>query len=388
MSRLLAGRRVLTEVLAAIAFPVLLISIMALPVSAVVAAEVDRSRAQVCGGHSFPLKPAASTWRSWMLGRLRTRSLWRTDVPIYLASVILGALSLWVSFWGFAGGLVLIFEPVFWAFGIAAQVGPFIPRTLTHAFFAVPAGVFLVPVAVSLLVGISLLRNTVQSLLSRGQDPDLNIKIEELHSSRALLTRAFELERQRIERDLHDGAQQELVAVIMRLGMLETAAASSNVLALAQQATQAREHAEHALAKLRQTVRDIHPRELTDLGLSAAVRELAARSPLRITVNVSGDDSFLSGPAAAAAYFTISEALTNIAKHAGTDRAEIGLRCDHTGVRLRVADTGRGGAVFQPGSGLTELRERVRSVGGKFEIVSPSSDGTIVSAAVPCEPPW
>lgn len=378
----------LTEVFASIAFPFLVVSVIVLPISAALTAELDRTRAQACGGRSFPLKPAAFTWRSWILRRLRTRSLWRTDVPVYLAAVVLSALSLGISFWGFAGGLVLIFEPVFWAVGIAAQMGPFIPQSLGQALLAVPAGVLLVAVAVSLLVGISVLRDTLHSLLSREQDPDLVTKVEELRSSRALLTRAFELERQRIERDLHDGAQQELVAVIMRLGMLEAAASSSDVPGLAEHATQAREHAEHALAKLRQTVRDIHPRELTDLGLTAAVGELAARSPLRISVEVSGDDSLLSSPAAAAAYFTISEALTNIVKHAGTDQAEITLHCDHTGVELRVADTGRGGAAPQPGSGLEGLRERVRSVGGKLEIVSAVGNGTIVSATVPCEPPW
>lgn len=389
VSKLRAGRRVLTEVLAGIAFPLLLISLVVLPISAVVVAEIDRFRAQRCGGRSFPLKPSTSTWRTWIVKRLRMRSFWRTDVPVYLCSLILSAVSLWVSFWGFAGGLVLIFEPVFWVFGIAAQMGPFIPQSQTQAILAAPAGVLLVATAAGFLVGISLLRNVLQREFSREHDPDLVAKVEELQSSRASLTRAFELERQRIERDLHDGAQQELVAVIMRLGMLETAAASSGLPALAAQATQAREHAEHALARLRQTVRDIHPRELTDLGLSAAVGELAARSPLRVDVRSSGNDSFLSAPAAAAAYFTVSEALTNIVKHAGTDRAVVEIDCDHTRVEIRVADDGKGGAeAGSNGSGLAGLRERVRSVGGKLEIRSPEGGGTIIAATVPCEPPW
>ena len=135
-------------------------------------------------------------------------------------------------------------------------------------------------------------------------------------------------------------------------------------------------------------MRDIHPRELTDLGLTAAVGELAARSPLDIEVDPSGDDSLLSNPAAAAAYFTISEALTNIVKHAGTDRATIELRYDHTGVQLRVVDTGRGGADAATGTGPAGLRERIRSVGGKLEITSPPGEGTIIAATVPAEPPW
>lgn len=388
MSKLRVGRRALTEVLAAIAFPVLLINILVLPAAAAVVAELDRLRAQVCGTQILPLKPSTATWRSWVVNRLPTRSLWSTDVPVFLCAIVLGGMSLWISFWGFAGGLVLIFEPVFWSFGIAAQMGPFIPQSLTQAILAVPAGVLLVVAAVALLVAISLLRDALHRAFSREHDPDLIAKVDELRSSRASLTRAFELERQRIERDLHDGAQQELVAVIMRLGMLEAAAAASGAPSLAAQATQAREHAEQALARLRQTVRDIHPRELSDLGLSAAVGELAARSPLRIAINSSGDDSLLSDPAAAAAYFTISEALTNIVKHAGTDQAAIELRYDHAGVHLRVVDEGEGGADASAGTGLTGLMERVRSVGGKLHVTSPPGKGTIVAATVPAEPPW
>ncbi|MFD6166027.1 sensor histidine kinase [Oerskovia sp. NPDC060287] len=388
MSRLRVGRRALTEVLAAIAFPVMLIGLVVAPASAVVVAELDRLRAQTCGDQSLPLKPSTATWRSWVTNRLRTRALWTTDVPVYLCAIVLSAASLWISFWGFAGGLVLIFEPIFWSFGIAAQMGPFIPQSLTQAILAVPAGLVLGVTAVALLMGISLLRNTLRTAFSREQDPDLIAKVDELRSSRASLTRAFELERQRIERDLHDGAQQELVAVIMRLGMLEAAAASSGEPALMSQATQAREHAEQALARLRQTVRDIHPRELTDLGLTAAVGELAARSPLHIELDSSGNDSMLSAPAAAAAYFTISEALTNIVKHAGTNQAVINLRYDQTGVHLRVVDAGKGGAEVSAGTGLAGLMERVRSVGGRLEVSSPAGKGTIITAAVPSEPPW
>ncbi len=221
MSRLRVGRRALTEVLAAIAFPLLLISLLVLPAAAAATAEVDRLRAQTCGGNSLPLKPSTASSRAWVMNRLRTRSVWTTDVPVFLCALVLSGLSLWIAFWGFAGGLVLIFEPVFWSFNIAAQMGPFIPQSLTQAILAVPAGAGLVVVAVALLLGISLLRDALQRAFSREQDPDLIAKVDELRSSRASLTRAFELERQRIERNLHDGAQQELVAVIMRLGLLE-----------------------------------------------------------------------------------------------------------------------------------------------------------------------
>ena len=221
MSKLRAGRRVLTEVLTALAFPFLLAGIIVLPVSAVVVGEADRARAQFVGDRAFPLKPATSTWGSWIASRLRTRSIWRTDVPIYLSTLGLSAVALWISFWGFVGGLVLILEPIFWGHGVATQVGPFVPQSVVQTILAVPAGLLLLALTFVLLVGVSFLQEAVQGFVSRDEDPDLIVKIEELRTSRALLTRAFELERQRIERDLHDGAQQELVAVIMRLGCLK-----------------------------------------------------------------------------------------------------------------------------------------------------------------------
>ncbi|MFJ7529840.1 sensor histidine kinase [Streptomyces griseus] len=390
MAQIRIARRVLTECIAAIAFPILLISLLVFPVASPVVAETDRSRGRWCGAETMPLKPSDNSWAQWVSLRLRSRSLWRTDLPVLVTAALLSALSLLVAFFGFIGAAVLVFSPVFWLLGIAAQVGPFTPDSVGQTFLAVPAGVILGSVTTAVLTGTSFLRDLFQRAFSRGRDPDLLAKLEELRTSRASLTAAFEFERQRIERDLHDGAQQELVAVVMRLGMLEAAAtaAATDRERVVRLAREAQAQAERALERLRETVRDIHPRELSDLGLIAAVRELAARSPLRVELTSTGDDSQLSSPTATAVYFTVSEALTNIAKHAGAGVARVDLRCTTTDVHVRVRDDGVGGARIDAGSGLAGLRERMRSVGGNLDILSPPGGGTQVSASAPGQPPW
>ncbi|WP_234374783.1 sensor histidine kinase [Streptomyces sp. CB01635] len=392
MAQIRVVRRVLTESLAAMTFPILLLSILIAPVSAPVVAEIDRSRARWCGVKTMPLRPSTHSWAQWVVLQLRSRSIWRTDFPIFVAAVLLSVLSLVVTFFGFIGAVALVFSPVFWLFGIAAQVGPFTPKSVQETLLAMPAGVTLGAVTASVLTGISLLRDLVLRTFSRSRDQDLLAKLEELRTSRASLTAAFEFERQRIERDLHDGAQQELVAVVMRLGMLEATAtataAATDQERIVQLARQAQAHAERALERLRDTVRDIHPRELSDLGLIAAVRELAVRSPLRVELTSTGDDTQLSSPTATAVYFTVSEALTNIAKHAGVGSARIDMQCAATDVRVRVHDDGLGGARIDAGSGLAGLRERMRSVGGNLEILSPAGGGTEVVASAPSQPTW
>ncbi|MFC9758747.1 sensor histidine kinase [Streptomyces sp. NPDC056921] len=390
MAQIRIARRVLTECIAAMAFPILLLSILVAPVSAPVVAETDRSRARWCGVETMPLKPSDHSWAQWVAPRLRSRSMWRTDLPVFVTAVLLSALSLLVAFFGFIGAAALAFSSVFWLFGIAAQVGPFTPESVRETLLAMPAGIVLGAVTTTVLTGTSFLRDLLLRTFSRSRDPDLLAKLEELRTSRASLTAAFEFERQRIERDLHDGAQQELVAVVMRLGMLEATAtaAAADQERIVRLARQAQAHAERALERLRDTVRNIHPRELSDLGLIAAVRELAARSPLRVELNSTGDDAQLSSPTATAVYFTMSEALTNISKHAGVGSARIDLRCTTTDVHVRVHDDGVGGARIYAGSGLAGLRERMRSVGGNLEILSPPGGGTLVVASAPSQPPW
>ncbi|RYI99506.1 MAG: sensor histidine kinase, partial [Actinomycetales bacterium] len=187
------------------------------------------------------------------------------------------------------------------------------------------------------------------------------------------------VERRRIERDLHDGAQQRLVALTMSLGQAELELEDGPALA---HVTRAHTLAEEALEDLRATVRGIHPQVLTDHGLEAAVTELAGRSPVPVTTDLAVDGR-LSPALEAAAYFVVSEALTNVARHAGADTARVTGGVVDGILHVDVSDDGRGGADPAAGTGLTGLAYRVEAIGGTLEVDSPAGGPTHVRMACP-----
>ena len=210
-------------------------------------------------------------------------------------------------------------------------------------------------------------------------------RAERLVQTRARALGAADDDRRRIERDLHDGAQQRLVALAVELGVARRLAAKDPASAAA-----ALDHAHHeikeTLSELRDLVRGIHPAVLTDSGLDAALSALAARCPVPVKLEVPAPDSLVdAGPAAqAAAYFVTAEALTNVARHSGAQRAEIRAELVAGRLRLTVADDGRGGARALPGSGLEGLRDRVQALDGTFILESPEGRGTRLTVEVPC----
>ncbi len=208
-----------------------------------------------------------------------------------------------------------------------------------------------------------------------------------LTESRTAAVSAADTERRRIERDLHDGAQQRLVALGVELGVARRLADKDPEHAVAALELAHREIKE-TLAELRDLVRGIHPAVLSDRGLDAALSALAGRSPVPVRVEVSGDLTPAGSAAQAAAYFVVAEALTNVAKHAGAESVQVraSLVPDAHPPRLRVAvsDDGRGGAEPSPGSGLEGLRGRVAALDGTFELDSPPGAGTRLTVEVPC----
>lgn len=208
-----------------------------------------------------------------------------------------------------------------------------------------------------------------------------------LTESRTAAVSAADTERRRIERDLHDGAQQRLVALGVELGVARRLADKDPEHAVAALELAHREIKE-TLAELRDLVRGIHPAVLSDRGLDAALSALAGRSPVPVRVQVTGDLTPASAAAQAAAYFVVAEALTNVAKHAGADMILVhaSLVPDDRPARLRVAvsDDGRGGAELSAGSGLAGLRGRVAALDGTFELDSPPGAGTRLTVEVPC----
>ncbi|MFE4514976.1 sensor domain-containing protein [Kitasatospora sp. NPDC056783] len=213
-------------------------------------------------------------------------------------------------------------------------------------------------------------------------------RVQELTTTRSEALDAHAAELRRIERDLHDGAQANLVAVSLRLGMIRRA--------LDQRPEQAAELvdstqivAEQALESLRALVRGIHPPLLADRGLAEAVRSLADRCavPTRVELDApppAGPPPRAPAAAEAAAYFVVSEALANVARHSGARRALVRLRITAGAIAVRVEDDGRGGAVEGAGSGLPGLRRRVAAFDGSTRLSSPPGGPTVLEVEVPC----
>jgi signal transduction histidine kinase len=204
---------------------------------------------------------------------------------------------------------------------------------------------------------------------------------DEIAASRARLVEAADAARRRIERDLHDGAQQRLVAAAIDLTLLEQQlerdpAGARSVLA------RAREQLDGGLSELRDLARGIHPSVLTDRGLAAALEGLVKRAPMPVGVRVDLPERLDAG-IEAAAYFLVSEAITNAAKHAQADTVSVEVEAGGDSVLVTVADDGVGGADTGRGSGLGGLIDRVEAVGGRLEITSPEREGTRICARLP-----
>ena len=230
-----------------------------------------------------------------------------------------------------------------------------------------------------------------RALLGPSRGEELAVRVESLARSRAEIVAATDAERRRIERDLHDGAQRRLVSLAMHLGMARAGLADAPE-PVRQVIEQAHDEATEALAELRQLVRGLHPAVLEDRGLDAALSGIAANAPLpvRLRVDVAGR---CSPSIEAVAYFVVSEALTNVAKHADAGSAEVAV--ERTGDRLRivVSDDGRGGATLDggagadadgAGTGLRGLAQRAAAVDGTLTVDSPPGGPTAITVELPC----
>ncbi|WP_151548910.1 MULTISPECIES: sensor histidine kinase [Corynebacterium] len=212
----------------------------------------------------------------------------------------------------------------------------------------------------------------------RGRDEE----IRELIDSRRTIVDAYEVERRRIERDLHDGAQQSFVAAAMALGEAELDPAVENNPQLRALLEQAHRNLDEGLAALRNTVRGIHPHMLSDAGLVAAVEELLQSMPLRSSLTCPHPLPTLPEGVLACGYFFVSEALSNIGKYAPEARVDVLITVD-SGLRISVLDTGPGDAHIVPGGGLHGIKERLAAFGGTMEVNSPPGGPTQVVADVP-----
>jgi len=331
---------------------------------------------RAAGGGSLLLRPlrawrAPATWRqlgyhllamvSGTAGGLLVVIFW--TAPLVAVAYLAGRL-------GDPGASAGIGVAVLWATVLAAamvRVAPWLARSVAEADEA-----------------------GARALLGPSRGEELALRVESLARSRAEVVAATDAERRRIERDLHNGAQRRLVSLAMQLGMARASLGDDVPEPLREVIEQAHDEATEALAELRQLVRGLHPAVLDDRGLDAALSGIAATAPVPVRLRV--DAGARCAPAIeAVAYFVVSEALTNVAKHAEAARAEVTV--ERLGDRLRVvvADDGRGGATVNGagpgadgGTGLLGLAQRAAAVDGTLAVDSPPGGPTRITVELPC----
>ena len=248
-------------------------------------------------------------------------------------------------------------------------------------------GLVLLAVAASTSRGLMKLhRAVVEGLLCENERARLEARVENLRESRSAMVQMEASELRRIERDLHDGAQQRLVMLAIDLSLARDRVESDPNGAMALM-DDAREQARQALAELRDLVRGAAPAILLDRGLVAALGSVAGRCPVPTIV----DSTLKAGerqPHAVerAAYFVVAEALTNVAKHASATRCEVRCRLEGNRLVVEVWDDGKGGAAAAPGGGLAGLRDRVEALDGLFRVESPAGGPTLLHAEMPTGP--
>ncbi|MEU0089516.1 histidine kinase [Kribbella sp. NPDC006257] len=352
------------------------------------AAGWERARAAITRGQLIPpLLPPARTGAAAKDARaaLVDRALWRQFgyfvVLFGMACVGIPAI---VLAWSVPP--VLIALPFYYS-GWAAQrsqLGPFVIDSITKACVAgALALVFLLVLSPLMIRGLSAVDGILaRNLLGASATGALVKRVDQLVESRQQVVDSVEAERRRMERDLHDGAQQRLVSLAMTLGRARSRIGDSDpaVKGLIEEA-----HAEamQAITELRDLTRGLHPPVLTDRGLDAAISAVAARAPLPVRVDVRVDPR-PSLTIESIVYFVVTESLTNIAKHAQAARAAVRITRVGDRLRLVVTDDGRGGADPALGTGLQGLIDRVSGVDGDFSVVSPIGGPTVLTVEVPC----
>jgi signal transduction histidine kinase len=338
------------------------------PVATRPLAELERRRLALMGGPALPdphRDPDRPGFGPWLRLRYTETVTWRELAYAVLHATVLLALDT-------AATIVGLVLPT------GLLVGALIEQQSDVALFMLFPTMIVVCVGVCVVPAVAIGHSEIaRRLLGSGADET----IRTLTRSRARLADAFEVERRRIERDLHDGAQQRLVALTITLGLAKLErddAEAAHTLVV-----QAGEQAKAALAELRALIRGIHPRVLTELGLPAAVAELAEGCglPLTITLDV---PRRLPSTVESTAYFVVAEALTNTARHAQATRIRVTGAVARRTLTIEVHDDGIGGADPAAGSGLTGLADRVDAHGGTLTISSPRGGPTILRLELPC----
>jgi len=337
---------------------------------------VQLARLHATLGVTIPASPRAEH-KPWPVGPWLAAATWR-QLGFHLLALVTGV--------GGGGLVAACWLAPLAAIGYLAAGHP--PAAAAAAACLAAAGLLLAaPRLAQLVSGVD--EASARALLGPSLRDELAQRVESLARSRSDLVAAADAERRRIERDLHDGAQQRLVSLAMNLGLTRERFASAPE-PVRQAIAEAHDEAVLALTELREFIRGLHPAVLNDRGLNAALSGLAARAPLPVALHVD-----LARPASpsveAVAYFIVSEALTNVVKHAQATRAEVTATRRGDLLRITVTDDGRGGAAAAAddggtaGSGLRGLAQRAAAVDGTLAIDSPPGGPTVITAELPCE---
>jgi signal transduction histidine kinase len=348
---------------------------------------LERSRVAVLLDTEIADPVPPLTGRSWLRRlweRVQSPDRWR-EIAHHLLAFPVGVLVFTVAAVVWAGSLALALLPLyvsalpgdsakFWFADVTQG-----PGSVLACVVGVAGLVLLAPHA-TLAMG-RLQARTATWLLGPRRTA-LEAQIESLETSRSAAVDAAEAERRRIERDLHDGAQQRLVALAATLGDArrhfdddpETARALVD---------DAYEEARSALKEIRDLVRGINPFILQDRGLDAALSAVVARSPVPVELDVRIADR-PPAPVESAAYFVVAEALTNVARHAEATRANVAVVRSGNRLVVEIRDDGRGGADASAGSGLQGLRDRVGALGGTMYVLTPEGGPTTITVELPC----
>jgi signal transduction histidine kinase len=312
--------------------------------------------------HRSPAEPGV---RAWLRTRIAEQATWRELAFTFVSLTALCWLDL----------VVLSFAFVLPGFCIAAPVDD--PTAWPWAVI----GVLLLlawPYTITSWAGA---RAALTRTILAPRDQELGDQLTEVSRSRARLVGAFEAERARIERDLHDGAQQRLVSLSMALGMMRLDVEQDSP--LQHSLGRAQEQLSRALGELRDLVHGLNPQVLADNGLVAAIEENASRFPIATSVDVRLTTR-LPQSVELTAYYIVTEAMANIAKHSGATSARITGRHHADLLTLQITDNGVGGADPSAGTGMTGLADRVGVLEGRLRVSSPPGGPTLIHVEIPC----
>jgi signal transduction histidine kinase len=335
-------------------------------------------RAAVPDGHRTPPTTGVLAWAST---RLREALTWRELGFLALSGVVLWVLELGVVAITVGFPLVAVFGPLMAVAAPESFPAGARARAEGWLWWGPPVGLGAAVVAAYVLALAAGARARVAGVLLT--TPVTTLALAEVSRSRARLVDRFEAERMRMERDLHDGVQGRLLGISVQLGL--ATARMNGTEPAAEPVSRAHQEVKVALAQLRAVVDGIHPRILTDRGVPAAIAELAASCAVPVTTDVALPHR-LDVAVEACVYYTVSEAVTNAAKHSGAAVVHVHARCDRRRVRIEITDDGTGGAAVVTGGGLQGLADRADAVGGTLRLASPPGGPTIVALDVPSGP--